>query len=61
MKIGVTFPQDYVAFLQRADGGDGFVGSNYIILRPASKNFCREWLSLDDAASSHGLTSDEKV
>jgi hypothetical protein len=30
--LGVTFPEDYVQFMLRSDGGEGWLGPNYIML-----------------------------
>jgi len=30
--LGLALPEDYQAFLRRHDGGEGFVGKNYLIL-----------------------------
>ncbi len=35
--LGVMLPADYRAFLERGDGGAGFIGENYIVLWRAAE------------------------
>jgi hypothetical protein len=43
--LGVAIPSDYVNFLQQHDGGEGFIGDNYIVLWKAEElaDFNREY------------------
>lgn len=43
--LGVTIPSDYLDFLQQHDGGEGFIGDNYIVLWKAEElaDFNREY------------------
>ena len=43
--LGVTIPRDYLDFLQQHDGGEGFIGDNYIVLWKAEElaDFNREY------------------
>lgn len=45
LKLGVAPPPDYLGFLRQHDGGEGFVGDNYIILWKAAElvDFNREY------------------
>lgn len=45
LSLGYSLPADYVHFLQRHDGGEGFVGENYLILWKAEEliRFNREY------------------
>lgn len=29
-RLGVTLPQDYICFLKEHNGGEGFIGNNYV-------------------------------
>lgn len=44
-RLGVTLPQDYICFLKEHNGGEGFIGNNYIILWRAEElaDFNREY------------------
>jgi SMI1 / KNR4 family (SUKH-1) len=44
-QLGVTLPKDYLDFLKRHDGGEGFIGKEYIIFWKAEElaNFNREY------------------
>lgn len=43
--FGITLPEDYVAFLRKYNGGEGFVGDNYVIFWKADElaDFNREY------------------
>jgi len=43
--LGVALPSDYLDFLGNHDGGEGFIGDNYIVLWGAEElaNFNREY------------------
>ncbi|WP_236249350.1 SMI1/KNR4 family protein [Pseudomonas cichorii] len=45
MQLGVALPENYINFLKRHDGGEGFIGDNYIILWKAEEltDFNREY------------------
>jgi len=44
-RLGVTLPSDYLDFLRQYDGGEGFIGDNYIVLWKAEElaDFNREY------------------
>ena len=44
-KFGVTLPHDYLDFLRQHNGGEGFIGENYIIFWKAEElaDFNREY------------------
>ena len=44
-RLGVNLPADYLEFLRQHDGGEGFIGDNYIILWKAEElaDFNREY------------------
>ena len=44
-RLGVALPSDYLDFLRQHDGGEGFIGDNYIVLWKAEElaDFNREY------------------
>lgn len=44
-KLGITLPSDYLAFLRQHNGGEGFIGDNYIVFWKAEElaDFNREY------------------
>src|ERR1051326_6924227 len=43
--LGVTLPNDYLDFLRQHNGGEGFIGDNYVVFWKAEElaNFNREY------------------
>jgi len=45
LRLGVVLPSDYLDFLRQHDGGEGFIGDNYIVFWKAEElaDFNREY------------------
>lgn len=53
-KLGIVFPRDYVEFLLLSNGGEGFVGNNYLIMWEVG-NLCSNNEEYEVAVNAPGL------